>query len=119
MLCYVLCYEFLSRIASSVLKVNCYQRGSCVGGPSAFNSSFGYGSRVHNISQLDNRLPGLSIDAQLSISTAIFQVFGMTQLQFELTTSRSGGERSTFTLPVSKVIGFNIVTLRREAEPCQ
>ena len=34
----MLCYEFLSRIASSVLKVNCYQRGSCVGGTSAFNS---------------------------------------------------------------------------------
>ena len=24
--CYVLCFEFLSRIASSVLRVNCYQR---------------------------------------------------------------------------------------------
>ena len=32
MLCYV---DFLSRIASLVLKVNCYQWGSCVGGPSA------------------------------------------------------------------------------------
>ena len=35
-----------------------------------------------------------------SISIAIFQVFGMTRLWLELTTSRSGGERSTFTLPV-------------------
>ena len=70
--------EFLSRTASSVLKVNCYQRGSCVGGPSTFNFPFGHGSRSHNILPLDNRLP----------------------LPFELTTSRSGGERSTITLPV-------------------
>ena len=93
MLCYVmLCYEFLSRIASSVLRVNCYQRGSCVGGPSAFNSPFGHGSRSHNIRPLDNHLSGLSISAlklgaQLSISIAIFQVFGMTRLWLELTTS--------------------------------
>ena len=33
-----ICYEFLSRIASSVLRVNCYQRRSCAGGPIAFNS---------------------------------------------------------------------------------
>ena len=38
-----MCYEFLSRIASSVLRVKCYQRGSCVGGPSAFNFPFGLG----------------------------------------------------------------------------
>ena len=35
-------YEFLSRISSSVLTVNCYRWGSCVGGPSAFNSPFGH-----------------------------------------------------------------------------
>ena len=60
MLC-VLCYEFLSRIASSVLRVNCYQWGSCVGGPSAFNSPFGHRSRSKNICPLDNHLSGLSI----------------------------------------------------------
>ena len=57
----IIIYEFLSRIASSVLKVNCYQWGSCVGGPSAFNSPFGHGSRSHNIRPLDNHLSGLSI----------------------------------------------------------
>ena len=57
----MLCYEFLSRIASLVLRVNCYQRGSCVGGPSAFNSPFGHGSRSRNIRLLDNHVPGLSI----------------------------------------------------------
>ena len=56
----IIIYEFLSRIASSVLKVNCYQRGSCVGGPSAFNSPFGHGSRSHNIRPLDNHLYSLS-----------------------------------------------------------
>ena len=70
----LLCYEFLSRIASSVLRVKCYQRGSCVGGPSAFNSPFEHGSRSHNIRPQDNHLSGLSISlaklgAQLSIST--------------------------------------------------
>ena len=53
--------NFLSRIASSVLKVNCYQWGSCVGGPSASNSPFGHGSHSHNIRPLDNHLSGLSI----------------------------------------------------------
>ena len=61
-------YEFLSRIASSVLKVNCYQWGSCVGGPSAFNSPFGHRSRSHNICPLDNHLSGLSI----SLSSLVF-----------------------------------------------
>ena len=32
---FMLCYEFLSRIASSVLRLNCFQRGSCVGGSRA------------------------------------------------------------------------------------
>ena len=77
--------EFLSRIASSVLRVNCYQRGSCLGGPSAFNSPFGHGSRSHNIRPLDNHPLwfidiALKLGAQLSISIAIFQVFGMTRL---------------------------------------
>ena len=81
----MLCYEFLSRVASSVLRVNCYQRGSCVGCPSAFNSPCGYGSRSRNIRPLDNHLPGiidiaLKLGAQLSISIAISQVFGMTRL---------------------------------------
>ena len=79
MLCYVLCYEFLSRIASSVLRVNCYQRESCVRGPSAFNSPFGHGSRSHNIRQLDNHLSGLSISVSI-ISITIFQVFRITLL---------------------------------------
>ena len=57
----MLCYEFLSGIASRVLKVNCYQRGPCVGGPSAFNSPFGHRSHSHNIRLLDNHLPGLLI----------------------------------------------------------
>ena len=55
------CYKFLFRLASSVLRVNCYQRGSCVGGPSMFNSPFGQGSRSRNIRPLDNHLPCLSI----------------------------------------------------------
>ena len=46
-------YEFLSRIVSSVLMVNCYQRGSCVG---AFNSPFEHRSRSYNIRPLDNHL---------------------------------------------------------------
>ena len=101
----MLCYKFLSRIASSFLRVNCYQRASYVGGPGTFNSLFGHGIRPHNIRPLDNHLPGLSISlgAQLSISITIFQVFSMTRLWLELTTSRSGGERSTFTLPVGEV----------------
>ena len=83
-------YEFLSRIASSVLKVNCYQRGSCVGGSSAFNSPFGHRSRSRNICSLDNHLwfnnIALKLGAQLSILITIFQVFGMTRLWLELTT---------------------------------
>ena len=60
----MLCYKFLSRMASSVLRVNCYQRGFCVGGSSAFNSPFGHGSRSHNIRPLDNHLSGVSIRSQ-------------------------------------------------------
>ena len=59
--CYCYCYGLLFRIASSVLRVNCYQWGSCVGGPSPFNSPFGHRSRSHNIRLLDNHLSGLSI----------------------------------------------------------
>ena len=74
----------------------------------AFNSSFGHGIRLHNILPLDKPLwfidIALKFGAQLSISINIFQVFGMTQLWMELTTFRSGGERSTFTLPVGRAI---------------
>ena len=42
----------------------------------------------------------LKLGAQLSIPIAIFQVFGITRLWIELTTSRFGGERSTILLPV-------------------
>ena len=73
--CYVmLCYEFLSRIASSVLKVNCYQWGSCVGGPSAFNSPFGHRSRSHNICPLDNHLSGLSISLSSLILSWVYRL---------------------------------------------
>ena len=41
---------------------------------STFYSPFEYGSRSHNISSLENYLPGLSISLS-SISIAIFQVF--------------------------------------------
>ena len=47
--------------ASLVLRLNCHQQGSCVGGPIAFNSPFRHGSRSHNIRPLDNHLFGLSI----------------------------------------------------------
>ena len=36
----MLCYKFLSRIASSVFRMNCYQWGSCVRGSSAFSSAW-------------------------------------------------------------------------------
>ena len=75
----MLCYEYLSRIASSVLRVNCYQRGSCVGGPSAFNFPFGHGESLTQ--HPPTRQPplwfihiALKLGAQLSISTAIFWV---------------------------------------------
>ena len=59
---FMLCYEFLSSIASSVLKVNCYRWESCVGGSSAFNSPFRHRSYSHNIRPLDNHhVSGLSI----------------------------------------------------------
>ena len=61
MLLFLLFTNFLSRIASSVLKENCYQRESCVGGPSVFKFPFGHRSRSHNICPLDNHLSGLSI----------------------------------------------------------
>ena len=52
---------------------------------------------------LDNYFSNYRYHSQVwcsaSISTAIVQVFGMTQLWFELTTFRYGGEHSTFTLP--------------------
>ena len=68
------CYEFLSRIASSVLKVNCYRWGSCVGGPSAFNSPFGHRSRSHNICPLDNHLSGLSISLSSLVLSWVYRL---------------------------------------------
>ena len=70
----MLCYEFLSGIASSVLKVNCYQWGSCVGGPSAFNSPFGHRSRSHNICPLDNHLSGLSISLSSLVLSWVYRL---------------------------------------------
>ena len=70
----LLCYEFLFRIAFSS-QGDCYQRGSCIGCPSALNSPFGHGSRSRNILPLDNHLPGLSISLSslaLSMSTCFF-----------------------------------------------
>ena len=101
----MLCYGFISRIASSVLKVNCYQWGSCVGGPSVLNSSIW--TQESFTQHVPTRQPPLwffgivlKFSAQLSISITIFQVFGMTRLWLELTTFPSGGKHSTFTLPV-------------------
>ena len=71
---FMLCYEFLSRIASTVLKVNCYQWGSCVGGPSAFNSPFGHRSRSHNICPLDNHLSGLSISLSSLVLSWVYRL---------------------------------------------
>ena len=71
---YLFIYEFLSRIASSVLKVNCYQWGSCVGGPSAFNSPFGHRSRSHNICPLDNHLSGLSISLSSLVLSWVYRL---------------------------------------------
>ena len=77
------------------------------GGPSAFNSPFA--TRKPFTQHPPTRQPplrfidiALKLGAQLSISTAIFQVFGMTRLRFELTTSRSSEKCSTFTLPVDQ-----------------
>ena len=107
-------YEFLSKIAFSFLRVSCYQRGSCVGGPVRLIPHFGDGSRSHNIFPLDNHLSGLSISlsslALSWVSVAVIQVFGMTRLSFELTTFRSGGERSTFTLSVGSSMQEAVIT---------
>ena len=63
-------FKFL-RVLKNIFNYVCYvtdsllssqgERGSCVGGSSAFNSPFGHGSRSHNIRSLDNHLSGLSI----------------------------------------------------------
>ena len=66
------CYAFLSRIASSVLKVNCYQWGSCVGGPSAFNSPFGH--RSHSRSPLNNHLSDLSISRSSLVPSWVYRL---------------------------------------------
>ena len=71
-----------SLIASSVLRVNCYPRGFCVGSPSAFNfpiwtwESFTQHqpTRQSSLSFIDIVL---KLGAQLSILIAIFQVFGI------------------------------------------
>ena len=68
----MLCYGFLSRIASSVLRV--LFRGSCIGGPSAFNSPFGHGSRSHNIRPLDNHLSGLSISLSSLVLSRVYRL---------------------------------------------
>ena len=70
----MLCCEFLSRIASTVLKVNCYQWESCVGGPSVFNSPFGHMSRSHNIRPLDNHLSGLSISLSSLVLSWVYRL---------------------------------------------
>ena len=70
-------------------------------------TNFYSGSHVHTTSThpplwfIDT---ALKLKAQLSKSNSIFQVFGMTQLWFELTISRSGGKRSTITLPVGTLV---------------
>ena len=71
---YLFIYEFLSRISSSVLKVNCYQWGSCVGRPSVFNSPFGHRSRSHNICPLDNHLSGLSISLSSLVLSWVYRL---------------------------------------------
>ena len=71
---YLWIYEFLSRIASSVLKVNCYQWGSCVGGPSAFNSPFGHRSHSHSICLLDNQLSDLSITLSSLVLSWVYRL---------------------------------------------
>ena len=60
---YVMLRIFIQDIASSVLRVNCYQRGSCVGGSSAFSSPF-----KHNIRPLDNQPPSWFIDIALKLA---------------------------------------------------
>ena len=71
---YLFIYEFLSRIVSSVIRVNCYQWGSCVGGPSAFNSPFEHRSHSHNIRQLDNHLSGLSISLSSLVLSWVYRL---------------------------------------------
>ena len=71
---YLFIYEFLSRIAFSVLKVNCYQWGSCVGGPSAFNFPFGHRSHSHSICPLDNHLSGLSISLSSLVLSWVYRL---------------------------------------------
>ena len=111
-------YEFLSRIASSVLRVNCYQRGSCVGGPSAFNSPFEHGSRSHNICPLDNNLFGLSISLS-SLVSAEYIDYHFSSLWYDSAVTQTATFRSfgelylyTFTLPVGyQSIVFCVINL--------
>ena len=54
--------------------MNCYQWGSCVRGPSAFNSPFGHRSRSHNICPLDNHLSGISISLSSLVLSWIYRL---------------------------------------------
>ena len=47
------------------------KQGSCVGGPSAFNSPFGHRSRSHNIRPLDNHLWSIDISLKLGAQLSI------------------------------------------------
>ena len=95
--------------------MNCYQWGSCVGGLIAFNSPFGHRSRSHNICPLDNHLSGLSISLSSLVLSWVYRlplpVFGIARLWLELATSRSGGEYSTFTLPVGQIRSIVVYNL--------
>ena len=71
---FIYLWIFIQDIASSVLKVNCYQWGSCVGSPSAFNSPFGHRSRSHNICPLDNHLSGLSISLSSLVLSWVYRL---------------------------------------------
>ena len=70
----LLCYESLSRIASSVLKVNCYQWGSCVGSVSAFNSPLEHRRRSHNICPPDSHLSGLSTSLSSLVPSWVYRL---------------------------------------------
>ena len=113
---------FIQDSSSSVLRLNCYQRRFCVRGPSAFNSPFGHGSRSLNIRPLDIHLSGLSISLSRLALSWVYRLpffkssyFDMTRLWLELTTFRSGGERSTFTLPVGEFHFFSSYFFRKES----
>ena len=81
----MLCYEYLSRIAYSVIRLNCYRRGSCVEGPVVRLIPHSDTGVAHASPPTRQPPPwfidiALKLGAQLSISIVIFQVFGMTRL---------------------------------------